>query len=144
MTWATDRIFVAGGEFVSTQWPETQAQTGVSAVVTVGDDKPGEFADPRPWALLWLPVADESAYTLDHLKLGTQFIDAALQAERRVMLHAPKGVHRTRPLVAAHLLAAGKSLTRVLREIEQRPWLPPYQGSVALLEQFVSAALEAG
>jgi hypothetical protein len=40
-------------------------------------------------------------------------------------------------LVAAHLLRQGKSLARVLREMEQRPWLPPYKGEVALLERFL-------
>jgi hypothetical protein len=52
-----------------------------------------------------------------------------------VLLHAPKGVHRTRPLVAAHLVLQGKTVARVLREMEQRPWLPPYKGDPALLDQ---------
>lgn len=135
MTWATDEIFVAGGEFVTENWREFQAQAGVSAIVTVSAGQPGAFADPLPWALLWLPVDDEPGYTLEQLRLGVQFIDAALAAGRKVLLHGVKGVHRTRPLVAAHLIASGKSLARVLREMEQKPWLPPYKGDVTLLEQ---------
>jgi hypothetical protein len=139
MTWATDHIFVAGGEFVTENWRAFQAQAGVSAIITVSAEQPGAFADPLPWALLWLPVEDEPSYTLEQLKLGVQFIDAALTAGRTVLLHGAKGVHRTRPLVAAHLIAGGKALARVIREMEQKPWLPPYKGDMALLEQLISS-----
>ena len=138
MTWATDHIFVAGGDFVVEAWREFQQQAGVSAIVTVSADRPGVFTDPRPWAALWLPVEDEAAYTLEQLQLGVLFIEAALRAQRRVLLHAPLGVHRTRPLVAAHLVSTGKSVARVLREMEQKPWLPPYRGDRGLLEQLAA------
>jgi hypothetical protein len=134
MTWATDSVFVAGGDFVDDYWPDFQAQTGVSAVVTIAPDRPRAYGEPRPVAALWLPVADEAAYTLETLSLGTDFIAAALAANRKVLLHGPQGVHRTRPLVAAHLLQQGRSLARVLRELEEKPWLPPYQGDASLLE----------
>jgi len=139
MTWATDQLFVAGGDFVTENWCEFQSQAGVSAVVTVSTEKPGVFVDPLPWAVLWLPVDDEGAYTLDQLGLGVQFIAAALAARRKVLLHAPRGVHRTRPLVAAHLVASGRSVARVVREMEQKPWLPPYKGDVGLLEKLASS-----
>ncbi len=138
MTWATDHIFVAGGDFVVDSWREFQRQAGVTAVITIDTGKPGEFTDPAPWAALWLPVEDERAYTLEHLQLGVFFIESALTAGRKVLLHAPRGVHRTRPLVAAHLIAQGKSVARVVREMEQKPWLPPYQGNRELLEQMAS------
>ena len=140
MTWATDHIFVAGGDFVTEHWREFQAQAGVSAIITVSVEKPGVFTDPLPWALLWLPVEDEDTYTLEQLQLGAEFIGAALSAGRTVLLHGAKGVHRTRPLVAAHLVAEGKSLARVVREMEQKPWLPPYKGDVTLLEQLILSA----
>ena len=135
MPWATDHIFVAGGEFVAETWAEFQSQTGVSAIITVDLEKPGEFKEPRPWAWLWLPVESEELYTLDQLRLGAQFIQAALDAGRTVLLHGAQAAHRTRPLVAAHLVAQGKSVTRVIREMEQKPWLPPYRGQAALLEE---------
>jgi protein-tyrosine phosphatase len=135
MPWATDRIFVAGGGFVEDNWAEVQAQTGASAIITVDLDKPGEFKEPRPWAWLWLPVESEEGYTLDQLRLGAHFIEAALAAGRTVLLHGPQGAHRTRPLVAAHLIAQGKSVSRVVKELEQKPWLAPYRGQVSLLEQ---------
>jgi len=138
MTWATDDIFVAGGEFVTENWRAFQAQAGVSAIITVSAEQPGAFTDPLPWALLWLPVDDEQSYTLEQLRLGAQFIGAALAAGRKVLLHGVKGVHRTRPLVAAYLVASGKSLARVVREMEQKPWLPPYKGDAALLEQLAA------
>jgi hypothetical protein len=143
MTWATDDIFVAGGEFVVENWASFREQTGVSAIVTVSIDRPGIFGEPLPWAWLWLPIADEGAYTLDALGLGVRFIEAALAAQRKVLLHGPQGLHRTRPLVAAHLLAGGKSLSRVLREIEQKPWLPPYRGDIELLKQLIPGSMGA-
>lgn len=137
MTWLTERIFVAGGDFVVAEWKNVQAQTGLSAIVTVDLEPPRLFTEPLPWAWLWLPVADEGAYTLEHLSLGVQFIEMALAANRSILLHGPKSMHRTRPLFAAHLLARGKSLARVLREVELKPWLPPYRGDVELLKRFL-------
>jgi hypothetical protein len=142
MTWATDHIFVAGGDFVSDYWADFRSQSGVSAVVTVCPDHPRAYRDPAPWAALWLPVADENSYRLDQLALGVQFIQAAISGGRKVLLHGPKGVHRTRPLVAGHLIYTGKSIQRILRELEQKPWLPPYQGSVSLLEEFAALVKE--
>ncbi len=134
MTWATDSIFVAGGDYVSEYWQDFQSQAGVGAVITVSPARPPAYLDPAPWAALWLPVAEENAYTLDQLGLGAQFIEAALTAGHKLLLHGPHGVHRTRPLVAAHLIAHGKTVARVIRDLEQKPWLPPYQGDVAVLE----------
>lgn len=138
MTWATDHIFVAGGDFVSDYWSEFQGQAGVSAVVTLCPDRPRLYVDPTPWAVLWLPVSDENAYTLDRLTLGVDFIETALAHGRKVLLHGPQGVHRTRPLVAAHLIANGKTVARTIRDLEQKPWLPPYHGSVDLLDAFAA------
>ncbi len=139
MTWVTDSIFVAGGDFVREFWSDFQSQAGVSAVITVSAEGPLAYRDPLPWAALWLPVDDEPDYTLDQLALGVSFIEAALAAGRKVLLHGPKGVHRTRPLVAGHLIASGKSLARAIREMEDKPWLPPYKGSTEVLEALAGA-----
>jgi len=47
-------------------------------------------------------------------------------------------VHRTRPLLAGHLLAEGKSVARAVRTVEEKPWLPPYKGNLAVLEQLAA------
>jgi hypothetical protein len=137
MTWVTEAIFVAGGDYVRESWAEFQDQAGVSAVVTVSADGPVAYVNPLPWAALWLPVGDEAGYTVERLALGVDFIEAALGAGRKVLLHGPAGVHRTRPLVAGHLLARGKSLARVLREMEEKPWLPPFRGDVEVLQALI-------
>ena len=138
MTWVTDSIFVAGGDFVREFWTDFQSQAGVSAVITVSPDGPVAYVDPLPWAALWLPVGDEAGYRLDQLALGVSFIQSGLAAGHKLLLHGPKGVHRTRPLVAGYLLAAGKSLARAVREVEEKPWLPPYKGDLSVLEQLAS------
>jgi hypothetical protein len=146
MTWVTDFVFVAGGDYVRESWSDFQAQAGVSAVITVSADGPLAYRDPLPWAALWLPVEDEAAYRLDQLAMGVRFIQDALAGGRKLLLHGPKGVHRTRPLLAGHLLAEGTSLARVLRIVEEKPWLPPYKGDPAVLEQLAArlAAERAG
>jgi hypothetical protein len=138
MTWVTDSIFVAGGDYVRASWSDFQAQAGVTAIITVSGEAPLAYRDPLPWAALWLPVDDEALYRLDQLALGVRFIHEALAGGRKVLLHGPKGVHRTRPLLAGHLLAEGKTLARVLRTVEEKPWLPPYKGDRALLEQLAA------
>ena len=143
MPWVTDSIFVAGGDYVREFWSDFQSQSGVSAVITVSADGPLAYLNPLPWAVLWLPVEDEAAYRLDQLALGVRFIQDALAGGRKLLLHGPKGVHRARPLLAGHLLAEGKSLARAVRTVEEKPWLPPYKGDRAVLEQ-LAAALAAG
>ena len=127
----------------ASSWSDFQAQSGVSAVITVAAEGPAAYLNPLPWAALWLPVDDEAHYRLDQLALGVRFIQEALAGGRKVLLHGPKGVHRTRPLLAGHLLAEGKSLARTVRTVEEKPWLPPYKGDLALLEQ-LAAWLAAG
>jgi len=144
MTWVTDSIFAAGGDYVRASWSDFQAQAGVSAVITVSGDGPLAYRDPLPWAALWLPVDDEALYRLDQLALGVRFIQEALAGGRKVLLHGPKGVHRTRPLLAGLLLAEGKSLPPVLRTLEEKPWLPPYQGDLAVLEQLAARLASGG
>ena len=138
MTWVTDSIFVAGGDFVREYWTDFQSQAQVTAVVTVSAEGPVAYLNPLPWAALWLPVDDEAGYTLEQLELGVDFIQTALAGGRKVLLHGPKGVHRTRPLVAGHLLAEGKSLARAVRSVEEKPWLPPYKGDLGMLEQLAA------
>ncbi len=135
MPWVADRLFVAGGDFVAENWRQFQREAGLRAVITVAPARPGDFGDPPPWAWLWLAVSEEPDYTLAQLQLGAHFIAAALEAGQPVLLHGALGLHRTRPLVAAYLITQGKSVARVLKEMEQKPWLPPYQGNSTLLEQ---------
>jgi len=142
MPWVTSSIFVAGGDYVREYWADFQAQSGVSAIVTVSAAGPVAYLDPLPWAALWLPVDDEAGYTLEQLALGVSFIQEALAGQHKVLLHAPQGVHRTRPLVAGHLLAEGKSLARALRTVEEKPWLPPYKGDQAVLESLARQLAE--
>jgi hypothetical protein len=143
MTWVTDSIFVAGGDFVREYWTDFQSQAAVTAVVTVSAEGPVAYLNPLPWAVLWLPVDDEAGYSLEQLALGVEFVQMALAGGRKVLLHGPKGVHRTRPLVAGHLLAEGKSLARAVRTVEEKPWLPPYKGDLGVLEQ-LAARLSGG
>src|SRR5262249_46795931 len=139
MSWATDSIFVAGGDYVCESWADFQAQTGGSAVITVSAEGPLAYLAPLPLAALWLPVDDEAGSSLEQLALGVGFSQDMLAGGRKLLLHGPKGVHRTRPLVAGHLLVSGKSLARVLRTMEEKPWLPPYQGDLGVLEAFVQS-----
>lgn len=138
MTWVTDHVFVAGGDYVSDYWADFQAQAGVRAVITVAPTRPGAYLDPAPWAALWLPVADEGGYSPAQLFLGATFMAQALAQGHKVLLHGRQGVHRTRPLVAAHLITQGQGVSRAIRAVEQKPWLPPFKGQPAVLEAFAA------
>ncbi len=89
MTWVTDTIFVAGGDFVREFWADFQSQAGVTAVVTVSAAGPVAYLNPLPWAALWLPVDDEAGYSLEQLELGVAFIQTALAGGHKVLLHGP-------------------------------------------------------
>lgn len=138
MAWIADDIFAAGGEQVTQDWAGFQAQAGALAVVLVSPGPLPALDAPRPWALLWLPVEAETEYALHHFQLGVDFVAAARAARQKVLLLGPRGLHHVRPLFAALLLSEGRSLARTLREVQQKPWLPPYRGEPALLEEWMT------
>lgn len=136
MTWVTDHLFVSGGDLIAETWADFQNQTGITVVVSLRADGPDTFGPPFPLAYLWLPADDAEELTLDAWRMGAQFIDAAVRMNRRLLLHCRLGLHRVRPLFAAYLIHTGKSVKATLREVEERPWMKPYRGQAARLEEF--------
>lgn len=136
MTWVSDHVFVAGGDVIPDGWADFQRQTGISVVVSLRAGGPDTFSPPPPLAYLWLPGDDAEGLTLDHWLIGAQFQDAAVQLNRRALVHCRLGLHRTRALYAAYLVFSGKSPKAALREVKQKPWLPHYAGDPTRLEEY--------
>lgn len=136
MPWVHDSIYAAGGDHLPETWTEFQHQTGILAVVHLREGRPDRFSSPLPDGFLWLNVAKEDQLTDQQLWLAARFVDDALGAGARVLLHGHYGMQRTRPLYAAYRILKGKSLPATLREVEQRPWLKPYRGGAERLARF--------
>lgn len=63
---------------------------------------------------------------MEDRRLAAEFIQASLEAGEKVLLHSAKGRHRTRWAYVAYSLYVGRRLSRVLREVAEKPWLAPY------------------
>lgn len=132
----TERIFAGGGDIIPDSWADFRQQTGVAVVVSLRAEGPDLFCPPAPLAHLWLPGEDGERLSLDQWLLAARTVETAVQAGQRVLLHCRLGLHRLRPLFAAYLIYSGQTAKAALREVEKKPWLKPYTGDPARLEEF--------
>jgi len=71
-------------------------------------------------------VEEEKLAGMEDRRLAAAFIQDALEAGEKVLLHSAEGRHRTRWAYVAYGLYVGRRLSRVLREAAEKPWLAPY------------------
>lgn len=142
LKWVTRTVAVSGGNIVAASWPEIRAQTGVSAVVNLRAEQEDHFLPPLPEAYLWLPVEDYMNPSLPQLLLGAQFVETAVRAGHKVLIHCRMGLGRSRTLASAYLIWTGRSVDEAILQVEGtlKPEYAPERRIVlerfaALLEQ---------
>jgi len=126
LTWVEESIYAAGGQHIPAAWADFADSTGISAILHLSSGSPEQFLGPPPRRFLWLDVEDEKLAGMDDRRSAAEFIQTALDAGEKVLLHSAKGRHRTRWAYVAYSLYAGRRLSRVLREAAEKPWLAPY------------------
>ena len=109
-----------GGIPLPARWRALEA-AGVTRVVTLV----GEAA-PRPWlssaeSLLWLPVHDNHAPTMDQLRRGCAFLDSARRDGPATLISCGAGIGRASTLYLAWRIATtGEPLQDALNALKQR------------------------
>ena len=126
MTWVQDGIFAGGGEGLPEGWADFAAQTGITAILHLRPQAPAVFQGPTPASFLWLDVAAEDQASLTERLLAGAFVEACLEHGQRVLLHASLGRHRTRWAFVAYRIWSGATVSAILRQASQPPWLSPY------------------
>ena len=116
--WITDQIAVSGAAITPDRWPELVEEMSISAVVNLRKEYQDVFVQPFPVAYLWLPVEDHTDPTLEQMLLGVQFIDTAVQAGKRVLVHCKMGIGRSPTLVAAYFVWKGQTVNDAILQVE--------------------------
>lgn len=143
LTWVEESIFAAGGQHIPTTWADFADSTGIGTVLHLSSGQPQSFLGPPPQRFLWLRVEDERLAGIEERTLAAEFIAVSLAAGEKVLLHSAQGRHRTRWVYVAYGLYVGRTLSRVLREAAEKPWLAPYHTDQEKWNTF-QASLRAG
>jgi protein-tyrosine phosphatase len=132
--WITEQVAIAGAAISSKSWAQFVEDMQITAVVNLRSEYQDEFVRPWPVAYLWLPVIDHTDPTLQQLLLGAQFVDAAVQAGQRVLIHCKMGIGRSPTMAAAYLIWTGFSVDEAMRQIEKTrtPLYGPVVGRTVL------------
>jgi len=120
MIWLSEQVAVSGEEISENNWAVLTARSGFTAVVNLRHEYQDVFSSPLPVAYLWLPVTDFTDPTLEQLFMGSQFIDTAVRAGNKVLIHCKLGIGRSPTLAAAYLVWTGCPVDEALRIIKER------------------------
>jgi hypothetical protein len=125
-----------GGQYRRYGWPRLQAR-GITAVVNLRVEWDDLALGIAPERYLHLPTVDDAAPSLAHLVQGSDFIAEELERGGAVYVHCGSGIGRAATLVAAYLVAAGRSPEGAWDEIRRvRPFVRPSAAQIEQLEVF--------
>lgn len=113
-SWVTDSIAVGGAGITPEIWPDLAAKHRFTAVLSLREEFQDVFGPPFPQAYLWLPVPDHSEPPPEQLLIGAHFIDAAVQANQRVLVHCKMSIGRSPTMVAAYLIWRGSPIAEAI------------------------------
>jgi len=117
--WITEQVAVSGGEISPDNWHRLSREKRITAVLNLRSEHQDTFSSPWPVAYLWLPVADFTRPTQEQLRIGVQFIQTAVTAGERVLIHCNMGIGRSPTMAAAYLVWSGTSVKEAIRQIEE-------------------------
>lgn len=136
--WITPEILL-GGQPARNLWKQLTGR-GVTGVINMRDEYDyREEIGHMPVRYLHLPTVDNTAPTLEHLRLGTAFIERELSGGGKVYIHCWEGLGRGPSMVAAHFVSQGKTADeawKIIRTI--RPFIRPTQEQIDRLEEFAT------
>jgi len=139
ITWITEDLAI-GGQILPEEWP-TIAAAGIRAVV----DCRFEACDPvdvlrdLDIAFLHLPTADASAFSLEMVTEGVDWIEHQLAAGRRTLIHCQAGRGRSVLIGAAVLTRRGLAPEDAVEIIRaRRPIITPTPGQMRRLREFAA------
>ncbi len=115
--WITDHVAIGGAAITPENWRELVDKLKITAIVNLRAEHQDAFGPPAPMAYLWLPAEDHTDPTLEQLLLGVQFIDTAVRADQRVLIHCKMGIGRSPTMAAAYLVWTGLSADEAIHKV---------------------------
>ena len=110
---------------------------GITAAVNLRDEFDDEAAGLAFPHYLYLPTPDDGAPTLEHLRLGAEFIAAQIADGGVVVVHCGSGIGRAATMAAAYFVNQGMSPDQAWDRIRQnRPFIRPTPPQIEQLARF--------
>jgi len=110
---------------------------GITAVVNMRDefdDEPAGLSFPH---YLYLPTPDDGAPTLEHLRLGAEFIARHIEDGGVVYVHCGSGIGRAATMAAAYFVEQGMAPGEAWDRIRHnRPFIRPTPPQIEQLQRF--------
>ncbi len=133
-----------GGQYKRRGW-KLLKERGVNAVVNLRIEYDDNDAGIAPVDYLYLPTVDDTPPTLDHLKLGVEFIQRCVEQGKGVYIHCASGVGRAPSMAAAYFVSQGLSFEEAMQKVaDQRPFIRMLPGQIEQLRRFERMQESAG
>lgn len=119
LTWIDDDLAVGHAPMSYEDLAYIRDQ-GVSAIVNLC----GEYCDLHDiqtgdgFDVHYLPVMDECAPDMEKLEAALDWIEASIEAGKKVLIHCRFGVGRTGTLVTAHLMRRGMDMKEAAKALK--------------------------
>jgi predicted protein tyrosine phosphatase len=129
-----------GGQYRQRGW-ERLAARGITAVVNLRTEFDDEAAGIAPQRYLYLPTADDTPPSLEHLRAGVDFITEEIRCAGSVYVHCGSGVGRAPTMAAAYLTSTGLTSNEAWVKIRlARPFIRPTPGQISQVDTFAKAS----
>lgn len=114
------------------------AQRGVTAVVNMRGEHDDRLGGVALEHYLHLPTKDGHPPSLEHLRLGVEFIRTHIDAGGKVYIHCWEGVGRAPTMAAAYLASTGMTPEAAWETIRAaRPFIRPHPHQIAQVIRFL-------
>lgn len=114
----TDDIYIGTNLCCQVHFDEELLKKGVSADISLEAEK-----IDSPFGVdyyLWLPVVDKMPPSLEQLKVGVETLKKLVDLKVKVYVHCQHGHGRAPTLVAAYLIAQGKTAAEAISIIKDK------------------------
>lgn len=114
----TDGIYIGTNRCCQAHFDERLRKEGITADISLEEDRVDQ-----PFGVefyVWLPVHDETAPTQEQLQFGAVVLEKLVRLGQKVYVHCRLGHGRAPTLVAAYLIARGRSVEETITFVSER------------------------
>lgn len=136
----TPSLFV-GGQYTERGFRRLRDR-GITAIVSMRSHIPIDQSKYPDMKFLHLPTMDQTAPTMEQLRLGASFIQRELDAGGKVYVHCLHGEGRGPSMAIAYLVSTGLTLEAAIGEVRRaRSFVQPTKVQMERLQEFAREQL---
>jgi protein-tyrosine phosphatase len=131
----TPYIFLGTNLCCATHFKKSLLKKGIKADVSLEKKKLDQPFGVEYY--LWLPTTDHLAPSLKQLYIGVRFLEEVIKQKTKCYVHCQRGHGRAPTLVAAYLVAQGRTVEEAFAFIKKkRKSVHPNKKQIARVKQF--------